>query len=373
MTPPPLGHRPDPSRPPEPTCDPTPGRDPVRPLSGRATRLAAALEEWPRRTVTVEELWTVWNSADPHSAGQATRRADLASALGELAQTGLVGLSIAQDAAAVPALPRRITLPAPEPSPSAAALARSIAWRPELSWVASARLTIAQVEHLRRINTWLRDHGHECDQLPLRERSLQVLGHEKALDRLLKTGLFGDDRLRLDLLRTFRTKPPLPTIRLGDGHILLVVENDNTFHSLRSALTKTPGPVGQLAWGAGGAFEASVRSVPELPGVSEIRYFGDLDADGLRIPRNAATTALTEGLPPVLPAIGLYRRLLTTGIQQTGQPTLETIPAGELAAWLGDEDLVQRVAQLLTTGQRVPQEALTRTQLQADTAWVLEL
>jgi Wadjet anti plasmid transformation system JetA-like protein len=344
-------------------------------LTARAARLAAALEEWPRprRTVTIDELWSVWDGVEPQSAGSPTRRASLASAVQELVDTGLVTRSAAQDTSAVPPLPRRITLPVPEPSPSAALLAQRTAWRPELAWAASARLTVAQVERLRQLNTWFRDHAHETDQIPLRERSVQVLGHEKALDGLLKTGLFGPDRLSLELLRTYRTKPPLPAVRVGDGSVLLVVENDNTFHSLRSVLTSAPGPIGYIAWGAGGAFEASVRSVPDLAGVDEVRYFGDLDTDGLRIPRNAATTALAEGLPPVRPAVGLYRRLLRAEMRQSGQQRLTGEAATDLVAWLPDADLAASAARLLVHGQRIPQEALSFTQLSADTGWVTEL
>jgi hypothetical protein len=62
-----------------------------------------------------------------------------------------------------------------------------------------------------------------------------------------------------------------------------------TFHSLADRARPEPGPLGWLAWGAGGAFESSVRSAPQLPGVRRIRYFGDLDFEGLRIPSTPST------------------------------------------------------------------------------------
>ena len=170
----------------------------------------------------------------------------------------LVRPSKTQDRSARPHLPTRLTLPAKETVESAAKLARDTAWRPELAWVLRTRLTSTQVEHLRQINIWLREHGRGADHIPLRERSLQVLGHEKLLDRMLLTGVFGPGRLSLAMLRTFRTHPPLPSVKVGKGPVLLVVENDNTFSSLRTALEAEPGPVGYLAWGAGGAFELSL-------------------------------------------------------------------------------------------------------------------
>jgi Uncharacterized protein conserved in bacteria C-term(DUF2220) len=338
-------------------------------LSARAARLAVILEDWPRRTVALVELWSLWERADPASAGSERRRGDLAAALGELSEAGLLRASATVDRSTTPHLPTRITVPAPAPSPSAAAVAASVVWRPELVWATRARLSLGQVDKLRAVNTWLRDHGHETDILPLRERSLEVLGHEKALDRLMATSAFDPGRLTLGHLRTFRTHPPLPSTQVGDGPVLLVVENDNTFNSIRAALVRDPGPVGHVAWGVGGAFEASVRTCADLPGVRLVRYFGDIDADGLRIPRNAAATAAAENMPPVLPARELYRRLLATPIRQVGQPILAVEQMRPLVAWLEDPALMSAAADLLTRGYRIPQEALNARDLTSDGDW----
>jgi hypothetical protein len=68
------------------------------------------------------------------------------------------------------------------------------------------------------------------------------------------------DQRRLQCVHAGRwpIHPPLPSTQVGDGPVLLVVENDNTFNSIRAARTGDPGPVGHVAWGVGGAFEASV-------------------------------------------------------------------------------------------------------------------
>lgn len=339
-------------------------------LSPRAVRLATLLERVSGRTVTLTDLWPLWATADPASAGSPDRRAGLAQAIEQLAAAGLVTPSKKQDIHSWPHLPSRLTLARPAPSESAAALARTVAWRPELAWVLRTRLTLGQVALLRLVNNWLRDRGSEADIIPLRERSLEVLGHEKALDGLLATNVFARERLSLALLRTFRTHPPLPVVRVGDGPVLLVVENDNTFHSIRTALATDPGPVGHVAWGAGGAFEASVRSAGDLPGLERVRYFGDLDADGLRIPRNANETAAREGLPPVAPALDLYRALLASGIRQSGQHPLTPEQAEALVGWLQDARLMLDAAGVLRSGIRVPQEALTLTSLARDRSWV---
>lgn len=341
-------------------------------VSPRAGRLAVAFAEYRKRAVPLAEVWLLWAAVDPAGAGNADRRRDLAAALSELEAAGLVTLSARTDVTAAPPLPTLVSRPAPEASPSGRALAAGVVWRPELAWARTATLTPGQVLRAEMVNSWLRDHGHETDRVPSRERSLQIFGHEKVLDAVLSTQLFGPGRLTLELLRTFRTHPPLAGTRVGDGPVCLVAENADTFHSLRDALMSPEGPghVGFVAWGVGGAFEASVASVPDL-GVDRARYFGDLDADGLRIPRNAAVTAHRLGIA-LAPAYGLYRMLLATGVRQPAK-AIEPEQALLLAAWLGDADLVASVAKLLASGMRVPQEALTGSRLAADRSWLTNL
>ena len=371
-----------------PLASPQPDPKPTTPLPPRTARFAALLETWQRRTVKADEIWQLWNDADPASAGKVERRTDLAEALRVLAIAGLITTSRTLDRSAEPALPTRITLPESQPSESAATLARSIAWRPELSWVAETRLSLAQVGMLRRVNLWLRDRVREDDIVPMRERSLEIFGHEKALDRHRVSALFGPGRLSLTLLRAFRTHPPLPAVQIGDGDMLLVVENEDTFHSLADSARRQPGPLGWLAWGAGGAFESSVRSAQQLPGVRRIRYFGDLDFEGLRIPVNAADTAASEDLIEVLPAIVLYRLLADTGVTQALQQPLDSGLATELVSWMrSDKDattphgvhadvaccLPHWAAQLLIAGQRAPQEAVGTRLLAAHPGWTSSL
>ena len=342
------------------------------PLTPRAARLAAELEAWGRRTITLGELWPLFARADPASATRPNRRADLAATITALAAAGAVTLSKALDLTATPPLPARLTLPPPIVTAPAAALARAVPWRPELAWAATARLTVGQVGVLQTINGWLRDRGRHTDVLPLRERSLELFGYEKRLDTLITSSLFAPNRLTLKLLRTFRAHPPLPLRRTGDGPILLVIENADTFDSVRGALAITPTAVGHIAWGAGAAFEASVLSVAELPDVRDIAYFGDLDADGLRIPASAAALAAAEGLPAIRPAHGLYRLLLEAGTQQAGQARVDPARAVELAGWLGE--FAPAARELLTDGARIPQEAVSANALaDAVETWISDL
>ncbi|RAX46802.1 hypothetical protein DQ354_04660 [Arthrobacter sp. AQ5-06] len=75
-------------------------------------------------------------------------------------------------------------------------------------------------------------------------------------------------------------------------------------------------------------------------------------------------------LPPVTPALNLYRALLDSGIRQSGQPALTHEQTDPLTGWLEDATLMPNVAGLLRSGVRVPQEALTFTALARDRHWL---
>jgi len=230
-------------------------------------------------------------------------------------------------------------------------------WHPALAWVPSAELTAFQIDRLLEVNTWLFRHTDEL-VVPVRERSLEIFGHEKTLDSLLVTDAFAQGRLSLETLRARRVAPPLHTHTVSDGNVLLVVENSDTFDSVTRALAARPGRVGVVGWGAGAAFEASALSIPDIsPAISEIRYFGDLDRSGLHIPASVSELAVASRLPPVRPAVGLYAALLRIGRPRPGQPRVTEPAAAKLAAWL-DPTHREATRLLLTSGHRLAQEAV---------------
>jgi hypothetical protein len=342
------------------------------PLSPRATRLAAALTDWPRRRVTLTDLWRLLDQADPASSTQPTRRALLAETLADLADGGLLTLPAAQswDRTASPHLPRFVTLP---PTPTAPPPPR-VVWHPALHWASETRLTPTQRQRLQQINAWLHRRSGTIT-VPTKERSLDIFGHEKTLDRLLPTGLFAPDRLTLALLCTRRAAPMLTTEQVGDGDILLIAENSDTFDSLSRVLSGRPGRVRRVGWGAGHAFEASVLSVPRLADardISEIRYFGDLDAKGLQIPAAAARIADADHLPTVQPAYGLNAAMLSQATPQPGQPRQTATNAATLADWL-PEALRGFAAEHLRAGRRLAQEAIGLEYLTTHDDWLADL
>jgi Protein of unknown function C-terminus (DUF2399) len=331
-------------------------------LTPRASRLAELIEGRGRGRTRLDELWELLDRADPASRLSVDRRTLLAAAVEELVTAGVITRSAGEDRGRPP-LPKhvdRVRVVGSAPPP-----ARPQPWHPELAWAARRRLTGAQEELLRAVNRWLFDGGTRAPEAPLRERAWEITGDEKAFDR----GLVADGSLTPAVLRAERVVLPLHTERVGGGPVCLVVENADTFDSLCRALTASPGDVGRVAWGAGGAFGASVLSLlADPPGA--IRYFGDLDPAGLRIPAAASVLAQEHGLPPVRPATGLYAALLERGLARArrGARTVAGDGPDDLVAWL-DPEHRERARAVLAAGDRLAQEALGRAWLAGSDEW----
>ncbi|MEQ3550349.1 hypothetical protein WIS52_07695 [Pseudonocardia nematodicida] len=313
--------------------------------------LAERLRATGRTRIDRAGLWRAFAEAVPSAAGSVDARRMLADAIGELAGAGVLTPSRATDEGRPP-LPRSVKLvrAAPEPTPRTGE-----PWHPELAAADAMRAPSAVV---RLVNRWLFTGGTRAEAVPLRERALEITGDEKAFDAGLPVPL------TLEILRAERVTLPLHREHLpGGGPVLLVVENADTFASVRTFLRREPGPVGSVAWGAGNGFTSSVLSLREDPPAA-IRYFGDLDAAGLRIPARTSALAEQAGLPPVHPATGLYRSLLEHG--HPASAGTGGVPA-ELD-WL-DPGLRGPVRELFADGQRMAQEAVGRRVLGAGNAW----
>jgi hypothetical protein len=340
------------------------------PLSARAQRLAGMLATWPRQRVQLVELWSLLDEVDPTSRMDIRRRRILSELVAELAGAQVVELPSARsyDHIENPPLPRFLVI---RREAAGTRPRKPAVWHPALAWVPRAGLTRSQEDTIEQVNQWLYQ-SHDRLTVPSRERSLEVFGDEKALDRLVGTVLFGPGRLTLELLRCRRVVPRLHCESAGDGDVLLVVENSDTFNSILTVLRdREDHRVGLVGWGAGTGFEASVLSIP-LVGrpISGIRYFGDLDENGLRIPANASTVAQAEGLTPVVPAPGLYDALLQRGVRRQGQRQLLPDAAAKLAGWL-DPPRRAAAATLLTDGARMAQEAVGLSYLTSHEDWLV--
>ncbi|MEV6437659.1 MULTISPECIES: Wadjet anti-phage system protein JetD domain-containing protein [Streptomyces griseus group] len=341
------------------------------PLSPAAAQLSAALQARAERvTVSRATVMEAFREALPGAASGENARSTLATLLYEIAEHGILDLpaSLTKWDAGRPALPEQVRIPTAAPAKPSVSR-QQVSWRPELNWAYDARLTASQTEDLLACNRWFRDtHNYPTRRAPLslRERSYEIFRYEKRLDTLITGALFAPGRLTLGQLATYREPPPLAHRRLGDGDTVLVVENSDTYATLRHLLEPAPGRIGYIAFGSGRAFEASVENITAFPGVRRIVYYGDLDAEGIAIPVRASINGAQLGLPAIEPATGLYRLLLAH------EPTAGDIVPGErahsLTSWL-PEALRSPTHALLAKGQRLAQEATNRNELCVEPDW----
>jgi hypothetical protein len=340
-------------------------------MIGRASRMLEALRDWPRQRVKIDELWRIFDEVDPATRTSVQRRQLLADALTELATAGYLSLpgQRSYESTEYPPLPNFVNLPRPQ---AAVVAPVRVAWHPTLAWADSAALTLAQHAALMKINDWLFTDDRTM-VVPVRERSLEILGDEKALDQLQMTDLFAPGRLTFGLLATRRVAPPFHAVRVSGGHTLLVIENSDTFDSLRTALQSRPGRVGLVGWGAGAAFTGSVLSLDAAAeGITDIAYFGDLDRNGLQVPATASRVVAANALPPVRPAVWLYEALRHVGREQHGRPRVDDETASSLADWLDPRHRAW-ASGLLRSGVRLAQEAVGTRHLTHDDRWRFDL
>ena len=260
------------------------------------------------------------------------------------------------DGAALPALPRWVKLPRDTVSEEKPDL-RAFPWAPELGFLTTIRIFVPLAD-LQKLQNFFADHGRERENVPIKERSLEIFGDEKRLDQLLRgSALFGDRRLTLATLRCFTVPEPLPWKAGPDtAGPILVVENAATWDSFRrwNAERKL---FSAVIYGCGNRFMDSVESLrdvfADLGGPRRVLYFGDLDPQGLRIPQHASEQAREAGLPPIEPHLWSYRRLLERGAGRS-QTWDGEAPADTRCDWLGD--LAGSARELFGRRQRLAQE-----------------
>ncbi|GAA2679509.1 hypothetical protein [Streptomyces lunalinharesii] len=328
-----------------------------------ADRMAAHLALQPRRHVDFDVLAGAAEAGDSSLPASPRRRRVLAEAAQALQRRGLAQLpkgSAGWDYSAHPPLPRWVkrSQPArpsrPRPVPRA--------FVEQLSFATALNLSAADHALLGPVNALLRDEP-DAEIVPLADRSYQLYGDEKHLKDIDRHHLVAKGLLDVAAhLRARPTPAPLAMFELGPAPWMLIVENTAAFTSLREILGAWPDldQVGWLGFGSGDQLTASIPTA--LPSFRErdhpvdtLLMYADLDLDGLHCAQQTSHRAQAIGLPPLLPATGLYQALLT-GRPRSHPPATDD-EARTAAAWLPPH-IALRVAQLLADGLVLRQEAL---------------
>ena len=355
-----------------------PARDGQGHIDPLVAALAATVAEYRVRRVPLTALRAAFARHDPTGVTSSDSRVRLLAAVTALAHAGTVTVPKSArlfESHLLPALPMWVERAA---TPRVSAPARPVRiWRPELAAAAEQARSSSDFDVLERVDAFLRAGGAHRPMVPHRERSVELFGHEKRLDALLRTRLFATDALTLDLLRCEQPPLPLTAQHTGDpgpDPALLIVENHATYASvLRLARDRAAAGAPALAvgYGSGNQLPSAIGGAAQLaPVPAALWYFGDLDADGLRIAADAARAAVRAELPALRPAVPLYRELLRVGTRQPGEPVIPAERAWQLVAWLAEPDLMGAAAAVLTAGERIAQECVGYERFAALPTWV---
>jgi len=325
------------------------------------SELLAVLLSSRRKRIPMREVKTLFFSLYPDVLNSPDRNALLLEELERLHSRNLIVLPAAsgRQKAGSPILPAWIGLVRTNADVHVGY--SNIAWLPELDFWTEIRAS--QLAGLEKINDFLLRRRGSLSMVPIKERSLQIFGDEKRLDRMC-TGdsLFGG-KLPLRALGCFRVPQPLP-YRKADaiGKPLLVVENHNTYWSF-AEWNESAKCYSAIVYGGGEAFRLTGRALAqtiEEVSASEAEYFGDVDPKGFCIPIEYNRSACAVALK-VVAAKSLYAWLVENDVRGPleGSPRHDLV---DVQQWIGGE-LATRICSLWEAGFRLPQEGLGTDQL----------
>ncbi|MBN3493787.1 Wadjet anti-phage system protein JetD domain-containing protein [Vibrio neptunius] len=225
------------------------------------------------------------------------------------------------------------------------------------------------LERLEKISQWLaRKDGHEIVPVPLAERSLEIFSYEKALKATGSNGVIYDTgvhQLTLADLGAFYVAPPLAweSPFAEPEHVgerpLLVVENSTPYYSL-TRWNRQAKVYACIVYGSGKQVEASLPQQSELLDTypqAEIRYFGDIDPEGIAIFQGAERAMQQHEQRKLVPDLSLYQTLLDIGIGSRQDFKEKELDFDKLRAQFGDS-VTGQIQQLFASGKRISQEHL---------------
>jgi hypothetical protein len=322
----------------------------------------ARLRSSPRKKIALEDLRHTYFALHPDVQSSPERGALLLDELRKLEAKGAIALPApgSWERTGTPALPKWIML-VREAEPVNLEDYSRVPWAPELGfWT---ELKQRQMPAAKAINEFLLRRRGAFRPVPVKERSLEIFGDEKALDTMRSGASLFSGRLALATLGAFQVPLPLP-YRQADapGRPVLVVENHNSFWSF-GEWNHSAKRYSAVVYGAGEAFRSTGaalgQALRDVDG-NGAEYLGDLDPKGIRIPQDFNRTSAPDE-PKVRPALDLYQWLLQNGRRREKPDCLN---AEELLAtnWLGPA-LGAELTAIWQQGLWIPQEGLGYEQL----------
>ncbi|MHA1401938.1 MAG: Wadjet anti-phage system protein JetD domain-containing protein [Candidatus Heimdallarchaeaceae archaeon] len=246
---------------------------------------------------------------------------------------------------------------------------RECPWHPELSWITRLKhLTEERMKDYMKLNEYFKNNKvEEREKLPIKERSMEIFGEEKKLDELFSLETF-DRNMTVEKLGCYRTIEPFP-VKIScstENHRAIIIENRDTFDSFwKSNESLSPPPYRYVIYGCGKAIEERIFWINELdPEVTEIEYFGDLDPEGVNIPKRANRRLIEShysqrirmALPFYLKIIEIHKRRSTLNVDDENEKIMEIL----LFLPKTERKYVQH---LFSQNKRISQELLNKSEI----------
>jgi hypothetical protein len=324
-----------------------------------------------KRRIALPELRAAYLRAHPEAANAPDLRRLLLEALRALGREGMIELpDRGWDRSGSPPLPRTARF---RDGVNSRRTAEPHAWLPVLSFAASERHPARRAD-LQAINAFLlSSRGRKLVSVPTNERSLQIFGDEKRLDRIRKGRLtLFEGRLSLDDLSCYPVAPPLPyesPKTRAVGAPILVVENYQSYESF-CRWNEGAAAYAAIAFGGGNAFRQGAGNLDDLitrNTATGAIYLGDLDPAGVQILLGVNASRIAGGQLPLRPHLGLYKWLLAHGCRRP----LSIASTDGLVTQLQDvfpADVASALIELWSGAERIPQESFGLEQLSSSGA-----
>jgi len=217
--------------------------------------------------------------------------------------------------------------------------------------------------YIKKIDTYLKNNSIPQLSASMPQRSYELVSDEKWLEA---GGLKVLERLGILAQLKIETSPDPLMFSVAPKkfgavlHLHLVVENKTTYYALADVLCQTQ--FTSLIYGEGWKAVANLTYLPKQLNLREcthrIYYFGDLDAEGIRIWWSINNKIKLE------PAIPFYRALLAKRAELGKQNQRPDRHALEDFLVYFDQVEQQMLINLLSRGRYYPQEALSKNELQ---------
>ena len=210
------------------------------------------------------------------------------------------------------------------------------------------------------------------------ERSFEIWNREKFLSREQGRKILKHCGLEPAALNMYETSEPMAyyshTRRVPQN--LLILENKDTFYSMRRQLLKQPEgagkvletEIGRWRYGAGTGILRSFQDFdlcvePYMADErNRIYYFGDLDYEGIGIYESLAK--LCQGRPEIIPFQPAYEAMLAKAEAATALPDTKERQNRNIGRLFFDwfpEETVSRMKRILEQDKYIPQEILNIT------------